>query len=136
MITHITQRIGYNLGFIKPTYNGCFFYESESIINTNIQRYVYLYIDDFNKNTNSQFISIFNESVLNNYILARISIEGSHFNEIQKNKMTFLTVPRIYFGPVDIQRIRVRLFDEYGKILNTNYTNFSFCLTLKMLYDL
>jgi hypothetical protein len=136
MITHITQRIGYNLGFIKPTYNGCFFYESESIINTNIQRYVYLSIDDFNKNTNSQFISIFNESVLNNDILARISIEGSHFNEIQKNKMTFLPVPRIYFGPVDIQRIRVRLFDEYGKILNTNYTNFSFCLTLKMLYDL
>ena len=136
MNTHITTKIGYNLGFIKPSYDGAIFYISESIINTNINRYIYLSIDDFNKSTNSQFISIFNESVLNNDILARISIEGSHFNEIQNNKMTYLTVPRNYFGPVDIQRIRVRLFDEYGKILNTNYTNFSFCLTLKMLYDL
>ena len=136
MITHITTKIGYNLGFIKPSYDGAIYYISESIINTNIHRYIYLSIDDFNKNTNNQFISIFNESVLNNDILARISIEGSHFNEIQNNKMTYLTIPRNYFGPVDIQRIRVRLFDEYGKILNTNYTNFSFCLTLKMLYDL
>lgn len=133
---HITQKLGYNLGFIKPKYEDNFFYESESIINTNIQRYIYLAIDDFNKNTNNQFISIFNESILNNDILARISIEGSHYNEIQKNKMTYISVPREYFGPVDIQRIRVRLFDEYGKILNTNNTNFSFCLTLKMIYDL
>ena len=136
MLTHITTKIGYVLGFIKPSYTGCFSYISESIINTNIQRYVYLSIDDFNKSTNNQFISVFNESVLNNDVLARISIEGSHFNEVQKNKMTFLTIPRNYFGPVDIQRIRVRLFDEYGKILDTNFTNFSFCLTLKMLYDL
>ena len=133
---HITQKLGYNLGFIKAVYQDNFYYESESIINTNIQRYIYLSIDDFNKNTNNQFISIFNESVLNNDILARISIEGSHYNEINKSKMSYISVPREYFGPVDIQRIRVRLFDEYGKILNTNNTNFSFCLTLKMIYDL
>jgi hypothetical protein len=94
MNTHITTKIGYNLGFIKPSYDGAIFYISESIINTNINRYVYLSIDDFNKSTNSQFISIFNESVLNNDILARISIEGSHFNEIQNNKMTYITIPR------------------------------------------
>lgn len=133
---HITKKLGYSLGFIKSFYENNIYYQSESIINTNIQRYIYLSIDDFNKSTNNQFISVLNESVLNNDVLARISVEGSHFNEIQKSKMTYVAIPRNYFGPVDIQRIRVRLFDEYGRILDTNNTNFSFCLTLKMLYDL
>ena len=47
MNTHITTKIGYNLGFIKPSYDGAIFYISESIINTNINRYIYLSIDDF-----------------------------------------------------------------------------------------
>jgi hypothetical protein len=37
---------------------------------------------------------------------------------------------------VDIQRMRIRLFDEYGRILQMNGSNFSFCLKLKLLYDL
>jgi hypothetical protein len=44
--------------------------------------------------------------------------------------------PRRYFGPVDIQRLRIRLYDEFGRILAMNQSNFSFSLTLKILYDL
>jgi hypothetical protein len=43
--------------------------------------------------------------------------------------------PRKYFGPVDIQRIRIRLFDEYGRTLYMNSADYSFCLSLKMMYD-
>jgi hypothetical protein len=44
--------------------------------------------------------------------------------------------PRKYFGPVDIQRMRIRLFDEYGRTLYMNSVDYSFCLSLKMMYDL
>ncbi len=52
------------------------------------------------------------------------------------NEMTIVSEPRIYFGPVDIQRLRIRVYDEHGRILQMNNTNFSFCLTIKLMYDM
>ena len=101
----ITKRIGWNLGFLKPKYEGDFFYVADSIVEPKNNRYVYLSIDDFNKNSNNPFISIFNQSILNDDILARISIKGSHFNMLLDNEMSIVAEPRIYFGPVDISTI-------------------------------
>ena len=83
-----------------------------------------------------KFKPLFNQSILNDDILARISIKGSHFNMLLDNEMTIVSEPRIYFGPVDIQRLRIRVYDEHGRILQMNNTNFSFCLTIKLMYDL
>lgn len=132
----ISKKIGWNLGFLKPKYEGDFFYLADSIIEPKNNRYIYLSVDDFNKNSNNPFVSIFNQSILNDDILARISIKGSHFNMLLDNEMTIVSEPRIYFGPVDIQRLRIRLYDEHGRILQMNHTNFSFCLTIKVMYDL
>jgi hypothetical protein len=134
--TNIATRIGWNLGFIKPVYSDEIYYTSETVIESKNTRYVYLSIDDFNKNSNNPFISVFNQSILNDDILARISIKGSHLSLIMENELTIITEPRQYFGPVDIQRMRIRLFDEYGRILQMNGSNFSFCLKMKLLYDL
>jgi len=132
----ISQKIGWNLGFLKPVYNNSMSYVGDSIIDTKNNRYIYLSVDDFNKNSNNPFVSIFNKSILNDDILARISIKGSHFNMLLDNDTSIVSEPRIYFGPVDIQRLRIRLFDEHGRILQMNNTNFSFCLTIKTMYDM
>ncbi len=42
---------------------------------------------------------------------------------------------RIYFGPVDIERLRVRLLDDKGNTLNLNGANFSFTLVCELLYQ-
>lgn len=131
----ISRKLGWNLGYIKPMYNGNIYYTTESIIDTNINRYVYLSIEDFNKNSNSPFVSIFNQSILSDDILARISIKGTQFNLLKNNETTIISEPRIYFGPVDIQRLRIRLLDEFGKVLQFNHSNYSFCLKLNMMYD-
>ena len=73
---------------------------------------------------------------MNPNILARISIKGTYFSLLMENDLSIISEPRRYFGPVDIQRIRVRLFDDHGRILEMNNANFSFCLVFKMLYDL
>jgi len=134
--SNIATRIGWNLGFLKPIYTGEVYYTSDSVIESKNTRYIYLSIDDFNKSSNNPFISVFNQSILNDDVLARISIKGSHLSLVMDNDMTIVTEPRQFFGPVDIQRFRIRLFDEYGRILQMNGSNFSFCLKLKMLYDL
>jgi len=134
--TFLFSKIGWNLGFIKPKYEGAKYYVSDTVFEMSTIRYIYLAIDDFNNNANNQFISIFNKSILNPNILARISIKGSSFGSIQENNFTIITEPRQYFGPVDIQRLRIQVYDEYGRILNLNNGNFSFCLDFKLMYDL
>lgn len=133
--TNIATRIGWTLGFNRAYYDNDFYYIGESVIDCNTNRYIYLSIDDYNKNSNNSFISVFNQSILNDDIIARISIEGS-LGLIKDNKIIFITEPRQYFGPVDIQRLRIRLFDEFGRILQMNGANYSFCLKLNLLYDL
>ena len=42
---------------------------------------------------------------------------------------------RTYFGPVDIERLRVRLLDDKGNTLNLNGGNWSFSLLCELLYQ-
>ena len=132
----ISTRIGWNLGFNKKKYSGASYYVSDTIVDPASIRYIYLAIDDFNNSVNNHFITAFNQSVLNPNIIARISIKGTYFSLLMENDLNIITEPRKYFGPVDIQKIRVRLYDDHGRILEMNNANFSFCLIFKILYDL
>ena len=132
----VSSKIGWNLGFLKYKYNGGTSYISDTILEPATIRYIYLAIDDFNNSANNHFISVFNKSILSPNILARISIKGSYFALLMENDYNIVSEPRKYFGPVDIQKLRIRLFDEHGRILQMNNSNYSFCLNLKMLYDL
>ena len=132
----IMTRIGWNLGFVRKKYDGQISYTSESIVDTKLMRYVYLAIDDYQKNANNLFLTAFHNTTFNENILARISLNSGSFTVLMENNLNLVTVPRNYFGPVDIQKIHVRLYDDYGRILNINYSNFSFVLNFKMMYDL
>jgi len=45
------------------------------------------------------------------------------------------TNKREYFGPVNIERMRVRLFDDKGNLVNLNDNDWSFTLTVEQLYQ-
>jgi hypothetical protein len=132
----VSTKIGWNLGFTKLKYRGQTKYVADTIVEPAAIRYIYLAIDDFNNNTNSQFVNVFQKNLMGNDIFARISLKGSYFSLIMESDYNIVTEPRRYFGPVDIQRLRIRLLDEHGRILPMNSSNYSFCLDLKMLYDL
>jgi hypothetical protein len=132
----ITSRFGANLGFVNSQYTGLLTYISESIMQPFCIRYVYLSLDDFNNSVNNHFVTAFNRSVLNQNILASIAVKSDYFTLITDNNLKIVTEPREYFGPVDIQRLHIRLLDDHGRVLDMNNTNYSFCLTFKMLYNL
>jgi hypothetical protein len=132
----ISSRIGWNLGFIKPIYRGSTTYIADTVVEPASIRYLYLAIEDFQNSSNNNFISVFSKSILNPNIIARISVKGAYFTLIMENDFTIVAEPRKYFGPVDIQKLRIRVYDDHGRILNMNNSNFSFCLNFKMLYDL
>jgi hypothetical protein len=128
--------IGINLGFLKSYYDGSIKYISDTLIEPASIRYVYLAINDYNNNVNDHFISAFNNNILQSDILARISIKGSYFSLVMENDFSVISEPRKYFGPVDIQKLHIQLLDEYGRIIQMNHANYSFCLNFKILYDL
>jgi hypothetical protein len=134
--TPLPLKFGWLLGFREGYYENNTTYVSEGIINLVGPRYLYLVIDDFNTSVNDNFYGIFNSSILNKNILARVSLQGSVFNVLSQNNLILITNPRQYFGPVNISRVQVQLLDEYGRILNLNNMDYSFCLTFQTVYDI
>jgi len=134
--TPLPLKFGWVLGFRNGIYVNNLNYVSEGIINITGSRYFFLVVDDYKNNVNNNFYSAFNSSVLNKNILARISLQANTFDILEQNNLTLITTPREYFGPVDIQILNIQLLDEYGRIVDLNNMDFSFCLTLVTSYDL
>lgn len=134
--TPLPLKLGWNLGFRNGMYSGVTNYVSEGIVDLTGPRYFYLVIDDYNNNVNNNFYSAFNSSILNKNILARISVQANRFNILEQNNLNIVTTPREYFGPINLYAMNVQLLDEYGRIVDLNNMDFSFCLTLITVYDL
>uniref|UniRef100_A0A6C0HAW9 Uncharacterized protein n=1 Tax=viral metagenome TaxID=1070528 RepID=A0A6C0HAW9_9ZZZZ len=136
--TPLPLKLGWILGFRYGKYIGSPNYVGEAPIDLNGIKYMYLVVDDYNNNVNNSFYSAFNSSILNKNILARISLQtGTAFlDSNSQNNLMLTTTARQYFGPVDIQKLRIQLLDEYGRVIDLNNMDYSFCLTLQSLYDL
>ena len=134
--TPLPLKLGWTLGFRNGIYINNSTYVSESVIDLLGPRYIYLVIDDYNNNVNNNFYSAFTSSILNHNILARISMNTPFFDILGQNNLSLITTPREYYGPVDIQKMNIQLLDEYGRILDLNNVDYSFCLTFKSVYDI
>lgn len=129
-------KFGWLIGFRNGYYENNTTYVSEGIINLVGPKYIYMVVDDYNNNVIDGFYAAFTSSILNKNILARISLQGTVFDILTKDNFNLITSPRQYFGPVDIQKLQIQLLDEYGRILNLNNMDYSFCLTFQTVYDL
>jgi hypothetical protein len=129
-------KLGWMLGFRAGYYENNKTYVSEGIINLSGPKYLYLVVDDFNNNVCDGFFGAFTTSILNKNILARISLQGNMFNFSIKDNLNLITTPRQYFGPVNIQKLQIQLLDEFGRVINLNNMDYSFCLTFQTIYDL
>lgn len=134
--TPLPLKFGWILGFRNGIYTNNLNYVSEGVVDITGSKYLFLVVDDYKNNVNNNFFSAFNASVLNKNILARITLQANTFNILQQNNLSVITTPREYFGPVDIQILNIQLLDEYGRIVDLNNMDFSFCLTLTTGYDL
>ena len=139
--TPLPLKFGWLLGFRNGNYIGNLNYVSEGVVDMIGPKYLFLVVDDHNNNVNNNFFSAFNSSILNKNILARITLISTSFSisaisSIQQNNLSTITTPRDYFGPVNITNLTIQLLDEYGRVVNLNNMDFSFCLNLVTVYDL
>jgi len=134
--TPLPLKFGWALGFRNGIYTNNLNYVSEGVVDITGPKYVYLVVDDHNNNVSNNFFSAFNSSLLNKNILSRISLQANTFNVLEQNSLSLITTPRQYFGPVNLLNLDIQLLDEYGRIVDLNNMDFSFCLNLTTIYDL
>jgi hypothetical protein len=114
---------------------------SEGICLISGPQYVFLCIDDYNNNVNNYYASAYGSSTIAPNIIARLNIRqqinasGAYGLTSGESLSTSLTYSREYFGPVDIQRMRITLVDEFGRILDLNNMDWSFALMFECVYS-
>jgi hypothetical protein len=100
----------------------------QAIVNLIGTHYFLLEVDDYNKNQSEVFRSntelkynhesTFNYSVFN--VLARIPNTADFFNLIFEDSSDRVFKNRRYFGPVRLSKLKFRLLDENGVVVNLN----------------
>ena len=132
----ITPKIVYSVDqFNTKVYN--WFLESESSYGNTIHNYVFLEIDDFNRNStaNTFFAKTDNDAYLSNGIMARISVPTGMFTIITMDTGSLMFKSRDYFGPVRLEKLRIRLIDKHGHPINLEGNDFSFMLEIDQIYS-
>lgn len=139
----LIKKLGWMLGFRNGSYvstnenNNNFEIRSEALLNITGPKYIYMAIDDHNSNneSTSNFYSAFNSVILHKNILARIPLTTFSFSFEIANMLSIVSTPREYTNPVTIEKLGIQLMDEYGRILDLNEMNISFCLSFTQSYE-
>ncbi len=131
------NKLGYMLGFRNLTYSvESKTVTSESLPNINSTKYIYLALEEFNKNKQNSFTTPLSKSLINNNILARMTVNSGAitFGDLivtNPSNGNLISDKRSYNGTVDLQRIKVSLLDENGNPLALNGLDYSFCLEIE-----
>ena len=143
---NIQLRLGWQLGFRSAQYicgttgtvGACV---SEGICLITGPRYGFLSIDEHQKNNGPEFIVAYGSSVFKDNIITRMNLSalqadvGVYQISNDPGLTTQMNRTREYFGPVDIQRLHIALYDEYGRIIDLNNMDWSFTLAFEQLYS-
>jgi hypothetical protein len=139
----IVGNFGWILGYRMGIYKGSVAYISEGCYDAWGTKYLYIIVNDYNKNVNNFCIPSYNESMGKTNVLARIStnaVSGSDFSNglsLTNNTVTNDSSirKRYYFGPVNISRLELQIVDELGRTVDLNNMDYSMALNLICLYD-
>ena len=120
----------YNTGLTFP-----YRIKAEGVFGNPINSYVFLSIDDYNHNTKQAIMSGNDNALLYDNILARISVTSGSNTIIVDNAGDKIFKKRIYFGPVTIDKLRIRLIDRFGDVINLNDNDMSLALEFQQIYS-
>lgn len=137
----LSFKLGWLLGFRAGKYTGPAIV-SEGLCHISGSKYIFLGIDDYQNNGSNNFIANFNESTLPSNIITRLNIDhakeenGVYTSSLEQDlNMNIYTNSRDYFGQVDIQKLTFTLYDQFGRVIDLNYMDWSIVLSLTCQFD-
>ncbi len=126
---------GWILGFRQIEYKCSAVYTSEAVYNSVASDYIYFILNDFNHSQSQNILAMYSKSYIGNNILAMIPLTSQSFHICFDNGNDFIEKKREYFGPVNLQRLKIELRNQYGELLDLNCMDFSFSLEVELGYD-
>jgi hypothetical protein len=146
----IQLNMGWLMGYRKPYYNfdndyiqeseinpvQSYGFQAESYLNLIGSKYFLLHINDYNNNTSPVYETPFQEGlIISNYIMDKIQNNGNSII-LENNYNNCNDKKRKYYGPVNIDKLEIKLYDDVGRIVDIHNADFSFTLQLEIMYDL
>jgi len=110
--------------------------KSESFFGNNNSNYVFIEVDDFQNNFPTDSIISSNDpfgNFLGKNIIARVTIHSQINTIINDNGSDLIFKKRDYFGPVNIEKLKVRVLNKFGDVININQNDFSMIFELSIL---
>jgi len=112
-------------------------YNPEGIYDCQGTKYLLLSVDDYNNNYTNTIQSPFQEGMMKNRgLLAKIATNAPSNTILYREFTLNLNPIRKYFGPVNIDKLHIQLFDELGRPVDLNNADYSLAIDLEILYDL
>ena len=107
---------------------------SEGMFDAAGDRYIYVAINDYQKNNNALNMVCFDNSIMEEDIIGKIPVTTGKLSIIITENNS-LVKTRKYNGPVNIRNLHIRLLDKFGEVLDLNNMDFSFTLEFEILYE-
>jgi hypothetical protein len=99
-------------------------------------------IDDFNNNVNDYYTSVFSNSISVPNIISKIDltrlmeVSGAFQASQGESSSTSINTERRFFGPVNIQKLKITLYDDLGFILDLNGMDWAIELAFECVYSM
>ena len=134
----IVYNAGWILGFRHGSYVNC--KEeliSEALFDNQLHRYIYFCLDDFNKNVSENNIVFFENSAMSDDVMAKVYLQNESFKYVVDNSTDDCcnhVKTRRYFGPINLKKMKIKLLDQYGRLVQLNNMDYSFTLEVEQKY--
>ena len=130
--------LGWCLGYRLPEYSlsSGNSLVAESLVDFNAIRYLFLVVDEFRQSNPNSFVSPLYNGYISKNVLAKITLNTAiyPFGSILPANLfngLLLSDQRYYSGKTDIQKLQIQIVDEWGRIVDLNQMDFSFCLEIE-----
>jgi hypothetical protein len=137
----LQQTAGWSLGFRKQIYEGASSYTSEGAYGSSFDNYVFVDVDDFHSNFLTDAVVSVTQGLngspfyLGNTIMAKIPVTTNSNTILFNNGSDLLFKTREYFGPVKLERLRIRLLNKFGAVIDMNDNDYSIAFEIKESYS-
>ena len=137
----VQLRLGWMLGFRVSQYTSNTSYTAEATMDIAGPKYIYVLIDDYQNNNHDNMLTAFADSFISKNILAKIPVYTDSGSRDPFSTIVWdidnspITSKRVYFGPVDIEKINISLLDDYGRSLNLNNRDWNLSVKFDTIYE-
>ena len=133
----LTNELGWTLGFRMGQYKNIqSTILSEGLYDVGLNRLIFVSVRDFNHSSTTDDLIFIDDTYIEKDVLGKIYTNKGKFHvTISDSDGNSNLKIRKFHGPVNIRKLHITIYDEYGNVINLNNMDFSLALKFKIKYE-